>query len=52
MAGSKQLRPPFIWNGKQPIEDTRYARWSQDQIKAMKNGTYDWSKHEEKQVLG
>lgn len=42
------LRPPFTWVAKGGlIEDQRYVRWSEAQIRDMKNGVYDWSKHQE-----
>lgn len=55
MAGkAKLLRPPHVWaNGKSGVqEDARYARWSRSAVRAMKNGTYDWSQHQEQQLKG
>lgn len=48
MADAKLLRPPHVWIGKSLVEDRRYVRWTLDQIRAMKNGTYDWSTHTER----
>lgn len=48
--GVNILRPPFVWASQKGglIEDTRYQRWTEAQIRAMKNGVCDWSKHTEK----
>lgn len=48
MADAKMLRPPHVWMGKSLVEDQRWVRWTPDQIRSMRNGTYDWSRHEER----
>jgi hypothetical protein len=48
MASAKILRPPLVWTGKELVVNTRFKPWSNLQLRDMKNGTYDWSKHEEK----
>lgn len=52
MAEAKFLRPPHVWStaSKQLVEDTKVRRWSPDQVRSMKNGTYDWKTHAEKSV--
>lgn len=49
MAQAKILNPPLIWNiNTRSLEvDKRYKPWDKNKIRAMKNGTYDWKKHEE-----
>lgn len=49
MAGKVgQLRPPFIWMPKIGLQEAPHLlRWTPQQIREMKNGTYDWSKHQE-----
>lgn len=49
---AKLLRPPFRMVGDELVEDSRYQYWTEIQIKAMRNGTYDWSKHEEVRTDG
>lgn len=46
------LLPPFIWvNQKAGLqEDHRYQRWTKEQIRAMKNGTYAWPDHKEQRA--
>lgn len=52
MAVAKTLRPPFKWaDGKSGlVEDSQYKRWSVDQVRQMKNGTYDWKAHQEERA--
>lgn len=52
MAEAKILRPPFKWSDQKLglLEDGQYKRWSVVQLRAMKNGTYDWKEHEEQRA--
>lgn len=51
MADTKTLKPPFVWSqAKQLVEDSRYKRWTIQQLRDMKHGTYDWKTHEEHTV--
>lgn len=45
-----ELHPPLIWMGQKAglVEDRRYQRWTPAQVRAMRNGVYDWSKHVER----
>lgn len=54
MAEAKILKPPFKWDNQKSglQENQQYRRWTEEQVRAMKNGTYDWSKHEEVRVNG
>lgn len=54
MSGEKVLRPPFVWRSQKAglVEDERYQRWSQQQVRAMRDGTYDWSTHQEARADG
>jgi hypothetical protein len=45
---SKTLRPPFVWNGRELVENVQAKRWGRAQLRAMKNGTYDWNAHQDK----
>lgn len=52
----KMLCPPLTLDkddGKSKLlEDRRYARWSKQQVRAMRNGTYDWASHSERPLRG
>ncbi len=50
----KMLRPPHFWAGAKPgvQEDQRYGRYTKPQVRAMKNGTYDWAVHTMRPVKG
>lgn len=52
MSQEKYLRPPLIWANQKIglIEAPGLKRWTSEQIKAMHNGTYDWSKHEDQRA--
>lgn len=50
----KMLQPPLVWSqGTKAVEeDHRYQRWTKMQVRAMKNGTYDWKNHVETPIGG
>ncbi len=49
MSGVKFLIPPFKLAGRSTfIEDREKRRWTAVMRRAMKHGTYDWTRHEEK----
>lgn len=52
MAAVKTFRPPFVWANQKTglVEDPHAVRWTPAQIRAMKNGIYDWANHEEKRA--
>lgn len=49
---AKLLKPPHVWSTEMRavVENRRFKQWSVDQVRAMKNGTYNWEAHEEKPV--
>lgn len=52
MAAVKTFKPPMVWSteARAVVEDRRYKQWSKEQVRSMKNGTYDWATHEEKRA--